>query len=121
MQNSLSAKCACGAVTAKLTGPFRDATGCHCETCRRQSGHYVAATQIDVDGLQLLTADRLKWWDASETAKRGFCSECGSLMFWRETGSARISVFMGCIDQPTGIKLTKHIYLEEKGDYYDVS
>lgn len=120
MPESLSAKCACGAVTANLTGPFRDAMGCHCETCRRQSGHYVAATQIDADGLQLLTSDRLKWWEASETAKRGFCSECGSLMFWREDGSDRMSVFMGCIDQPTGIKLTTHIFLEEKGDYYDV-
>lgn len=120
MSESLSAKCACGAVTAILDGPFRDAMGCHCKTCRRQSGHYVAATRIKADGLHLLTSDQLKWWNASETAKRGFCAECGSLMFWQESGSDELSVFMGCIDEPTGIKLKTHIFLEEKGDYYNV-
>jgi len=120
MPQSLSAKCACGAVTANLTGPFRDAIACHCETCRRQSGHFVAATQIDSVRFQLLTFDRLKWWSASESAQRGFCADCGSLMFWRETGSQQVSIFMGCIDAPTGIKLGSHICLEEKGDYYNV-
>ncbi|MEH6725741.1 MAG: GFA family protein, partial [Hyphomicrobiales bacterium] len=74
MYQSLSVKCACGAVTANLTGPFRDAIACHCETCRRQSGHYAAATRIDAEGLHLLTFERLKWWSASETAQRGFCA-----------------------------------------------
>lgn len=120
MPQTLSAKCACGAVTANLTGPFRDAVACHCETCRRQSGHYVAATCIDARGLHLLTCERLKWWEVSEKAQRGFCADCGSLMFWRETESENVSVFMGCIDGPTGIKLQNHIFLEEKGDYYDV-
>lgn len=120
MPDTLSAKCACGAVAARLTGPFRDAVACHCETCRRQSGHYVAATRIEARGLELFGAERLRWWASSMSAKRGFCSECGSLMFWRQNGSDEISIFMGCIDAPTGITLTEHIFVAEKGDYYDV-
>ena len=93
---------------------------CDRETCRRQSGHYVAASRINAQGLQLIQADQLKWWAASQSAKRGFCSDCGSLMFWRENGSDEVSIFMGCIDAPTGITLTKHIFVSEKGDYYDL-
>ncbi|MFK8033254.1 MAG: GFA family protein [Hyphomicrobiales bacterium] len=120
MSKVLNAKCACGAVKAKASGPFRDATACHCESCRRQSGHYIAATRVDASSLKFENKTHLKWWYATDEAKRGFCSECGSLMFWQADGSDQISIFMGCLDAPTGIQLTKHIYLEEKGDYYEV-
>lgn len=120
MAKVLTAKCACGAVKAELSGPFRDAVACHCESCRRQSGHYIAATQISVSSFKLVDEAHLKWWHATKIAKRGFCSECGSLMFWQEEGSTEISIFMGCLDAPTGLNISKHIFLEEKGDYYEV-
>ena len=28
---------------------------------------------------------------------------------------------MGCIDDPTGLKLADHIYVGEKGDYYEIA
>ena len=120
MSKILNVKCACGAVKAKVSGPFRDAVACHCESCRRQSGHYIAATRITKASLTFEADSCLKWWHATNSAKRGFCSECGSLMFWQAEGSDQISIFMGCLDTPTGIQLTEHIYLEEKGDYYEV-
>lgn len=27
---------------------------------------------------------------------------------------------MGAIDGPTGVKLTRHIFTDDKGDYYDI-
>lgn len=120
MTYSVTAKCACGAVKAKLDGPFRDAVACHCESCRRQSGHYIAATRIATSALQIEDETCLKWWHATDNAKRGFCSECGSLLFWKKEGADQVSVFMGCLDAPTGIRLSKHIFREEKGDYYDI-
>ena len=27
---------------------------------------------------------------------------------------------MGCIDEPTGLALERHIFVAEKGDYYDL-
>ncbi|MEP0519157.1 MAG: GFA family protein [Hyphomicrobiales bacterium] len=120
MTNTITAKCACGAIKAKLTGPFRDAVACHCESCRRQSGHYIAATQIAVSALDIEDESHLKWWRATDFAKRGFCDQCGSLLFWTEDLSDQISVFMGCLDAPTGIEISKHIFVEEKGDYYNI-
>ena len=36
--------CLCGGVRYTVTGPLRDIVACHCEQCRRSSGHFVAAT-----------------------------------------------------------------------------
>jgi hypothetical protein len=97
------------------TGPFRPAKACHCKTCRRQSGHHVAATQIARDGLTLSGAEAIAWYSASEQARRGFCRVCGAHLFWERAGSDRISIFMGCLDEPTGIRLADHIFVGEKG------
>ncbi|PCJ95788.1 MAG: aldehyde-activating protein [Hyphomicrobiales bacterium] len=117
---TLNAKCACGAVTATLRGPFRQPIACHCESCRRQSGHFTAATSVPRENFELGNSDKLIWWRATDHAERGFCADCGSLMFWKMDGVERVSIFMGCIDTPTGLQMEKHIYTEEKSDYYDI-
>jgi hypothetical protein len=119
-QGQLTGRCNCGAVTFVAAGPFRPAKACHCKSCRRQSGHFIAATQIDRSGLTLSGADSLAWYSATPNARRGFCRVCGAHLFWHREGSTRISIFMGCLDEPTGIRLADHIFVEEKGDYYDI-
>lgn len=54
---------------------------------------------------------------------RGFCSICGSALFWRPDieDYKWISVAMGLFDQSTGQKLAKHACVREKGDCYELS
>ena len=116
----LSGRCNCGAVSFVAAGPFRPAKACHCRTCRRQSGHFIAATQIDRSGLSVSGEDFLAWYSATPHARRGFCRVCGAHLFWEPAGSTRISIFMGCLDEPTGLRLADHIFVAEKGDYYEI-
>ncbi|MFK7855350.1 MAG: GFA family protein [Granulosicoccus sp.] len=51
-------------------------------------------------------------------AERGFCKHCGSFILWREVDSLHTSISAGCLDSPTGLELTSHIYVQDKGDYY---
>lgn len=102
-------------------GPFRPAKACHCKQCRRQSGHFIAATQIDRNGLTVTGEEALTWYAASDHARRGFCRRCGAHLFWEWRDSNRISIFMGCLDEPTGIRLHDHIFVAEKGDYYEIT
>jgi len=118
---SLTGRCNCGAVRYRAAGPFRAAKACHCKTCRRQSGHFIAATQVDAAGLTVEGGENLTWYAASEAARRAFCRNCGAHLFWQPNGSARISIFMGSLDEPTGIRLADHIFVGEKGDYYDIA
>ncbi len=117
----LTGRCNCGAVTFVATGPFRPAKACHCKTCRRQSGHFIAATEIVESGLEIAGSQALGWFHASERARRGFCRTCGVHLFWKHLKLDSISILMGCLDEPTGLTLTEHIFVQEKGDYYDIT
>jgi hypothetical protein len=117
---ALTGRCNCGAVSFVAAGPFRPAKACHCKICRRQSGHFVAATQIDRAGLTVHGEQVITWYSASGKARRGFCRHCGTHLFWEPAGSGRVSIWMGCLDEPTGIRLADHIYVADKGDYYDI-
>jgi hypothetical protein len=118
---SLTGRCNCGAVTFVAVGPFRPAKACHCKTCRRQSGHYIAATQVDRAGLTVSGEGMLTWFAATDHARRGFCRICGAHLFWQPASSERVSIFMGCLDEPTGLQLADHIFVGEKGDYYEIT
>ena len=113
--------CHCGAVTFTVTGPVREVIYCHCEQCRKQSGHIVAATACGDDQLFVAGADNLSWYAASDTAKRAFCRNCGSLMFWKANGGYRTSIMAGTFDKPTGLASGFHIHVADKGDYYDIA
>ncbi len=65
--------------------------------------------------------EHLKWYAASETAKRGFCQHCASILFWKRNNTDTTSVMAGCMDNPTDLKLVKHIFTADKGDYYEIT
>lgn len=112
--------CLCGAVRYEIDGPIGDSVACHCSQCRKSSGHYWSSSQAPASALRLLRADSLSWFRSSETAKRGFCTACGSSLFWELDGEGMISVASGTLDTPTGTRTKKHIFTTDKGDYYDL-
>lgn len=115
-----SGGCLCGAVRYEVDSPLRDVIGCHCNQCRRTSGHHVAATRAPLSGFRLIEQDGLKWFESSEAAKRGFCETCGSNLFWQCYDRDSISIFAGTLDQPTGLRMTTQMCTDTKGDYYDL-
>jgi hypothetical protein len=111
--------CLCGAVTYELKGELRPVVACHCIQCRKTSGHYVAATQVAVADAEI-SGETLTWYRSSDVAERGFCSICGSNLFWRELGSDNVSIWAGSIDGRTGLRMESQLYAESAGDYYDL-
>lgn len=114
--------CLCGGVTFELTGELRPSVACHCIQCRKTSGHYVSATQVGPDQLNITNASTLAWFQSTPEAKRGFCNTCGSSLFWKHNADkGAVSVMSGTIDGATGIDTAKHIFTAFKGDYYDIA
>lgn len=111
-------QCECGQVSYKSPGPWRDVIACHCRACRRTSGHYWAATAVPMAALELKRVEGLQWFRASSCASRGFCSGCGSSMFYKHDDKDYIAIAAGSLDQPTGLKMTEEAFTGEKGDYY---
>ena len=113
--------CLCGAVSFDVTEPLRPPDACHCSQCRKQSGHVWASTDVAREALSLQGAETLTWFQSSETIRRGFCRVCGSVLFWDPPARGRIAVAMGAFDSPTETRLAKHIFVADKGDYYDIA
>ncbi len=113
--------CLCGAVRYEARGPLSDVTACHCGQCRRQSGHFYATTRVARQNLMLVEDRGLKWYRASPTARRGFCGDCGSTLFWQSDAGDATAILAGSLDAPTGLKLARHIFVADKGDYYEIT
>ena len=113
--------CLCGAVSFEINGPLRPVIACHCIQCRKQTGNYLSATACADAELKFTVKRGLKWFRSSPEAQRGFCAECGSVLFWKRDGSDTISIAAGSIDGPTGASLEGHIFCESAGDYYVIA
>jgi hypothetical protein len=99
---------------------MRPVVACHCTECRRMTGHFMAATAARRAEFRLLSSAGLKWYSASAKARRGFCAECGSTLFWDGAGHDYISIAAGTLDDSTGLGVACHIFVAEKGAYYAI-
>ncbi len=116
-----SGSCLCRAVTFSVSGALAPPDVCHCGQCRKQSGHYWASTDIARSALTIEGEEAIKWYHSSERVRRGFCLECGSFLFWDPIGRDSIAVSMGAFDGPTGETISHHIFVADKGDYYEIT
>jgi len=118
-----SGGCLCGAVRYRVNGALRDVLICHCEECRRWHGHVSACTAARREDLVLLEQRGLRWIDSPRSdahARRGFCAECGSSLFWDPPGRATISIAAGTLDGEMGLHVAAHWYVSQAGDYYEL-
>jgi hypothetical protein len=111
--------CLCGAIAFRVTAEPQGASACHCSQCRRQSGHLWASAFVPLASLEIDGEPR--WYEASPSAKRGFCGTCGSFLFWKAHDEDTISFALGALAAPTGLALEKHIFVADKGDYYAIT
>ena len=117
MPETFAGGCLCGGVRYVLDGPLRPVAVCHCTQCRKTSGHVVAATRVPKSGLHLEADATLAWYASTPGVRRGFCGKCGGNLFWERVESPTVSVMAGTLDGPSGLKIDRHIYVADKGDY----
>ena len=115
----IKGSCLCGDIHFETAAEPQGASMCHCSQCRKQSGGiwssaHVADTALTITG-------QVSWFAASAEAKRGSCPRCGSFLFWKALNEDTTSFALGAVDGATGLKLTKHIFVGSKGDYYDIA
>ena len=113
--------CLCGAVTYEVHGPLRPVIACHCTQCRKQTGTYMSATAAPDGAMKIVEARGLKWFQSSPQARRGFCGECGTVLFWKGEGRDYTAIAAGSLDGASGLKLAGHIFCDDAGDYYEIA
>ena len=113
----------CGAVTYEVRGPLREVLLCHCEECRRWHGAPAQSTAAPRDRFTLTEERGLRWIQSPQSdarARRGFCGECGSSLFWDAPARDTISIAAGTLDHATGLRTASHWFVSQAGDYYEL-
>ena len=79
--------CLCGAVRFAITPPTLFCVHCHCRFCRAAHGAPLVTWAGAREDRFAYTAgeDLVRWYQSSPQSRRGFCSVCGSTLFYVST------------------------------------
>ena len=113
--------CYCGAVRYQVEGELRGVINCHCKQCTKLNGNFGSHSKALKINVTILTSEDLKWFEISETARRGFCQRCGSGIFWDQIKQNALGIIAGTIDHPTHLETIGNIFVKDKSDFYDIS
>ncbi len=113
----------CGAVAFTAHGVNPEISACHCGMCRKwSSGPFFA---VSCEELSFGSQEALGMIASSDWAERGFCSKCGSGLFYRITVEGPMkgmtSVALGTLDNQTGLTLTKEWFSDKRPDVYELA
>jgi len=116
-----SGGCLCGAVRYQVKGPLRNVVNCHCSMCQKLHGNFGPHTKARKVNIKVTKDDGLAWYKTSDVARRGFCRECGSSLFWEPFNLDATGIIAGSLDGQTGLKTMGHIFVGEKSDFYEIN
>ena len=113
----VSGSCLCGSVSFKAAQAKNNIGTCHCNMCRNWSGGPFFAldggTDVSIEGEENLTI-----YDSSEWAQRGFCSKCGSNLFYKLKQTGLYIFALGAVKSEHDFVFDHQIFIDEKPDYY---
>ena len=115
-----SGKCMCGAVVFTAKETREDVSACHCGMCRRWSGGIWLG--VGTKAIDWHRDETLETIQSSSWAERGFCSACGTSLFYRMTAEGEhqgtTAVSLGCLDDTSGLKIEREWFIDAKPDAY---
>jgi len=107
----------CGAVKVAATARKPVVAACHCDMCRQwASGPFMSVSCQTVDFQGSESVGRIR---SSDAAERGFCTKCGSNLFYHRTGSDAYQVAAGLFDDTSELRLSLQLFVDEKPRFYD--
>ncbi|MDZ7735782.1 MAG: GFA family protein [Gammaproteobacteria bacterium] len=110
--------CLCGAVTVFVETPSNSVAACHCNMCRKWTSGPLFAIQCD-SGVYFDGEKDTSVFNSSEWAERGFCSHCGSHLFYRLKETNQYFIPAGLFDDVSTFVFEHQIFIEEKPVFYD--
>ena len=121
--STASGGCLCGSVRYKVTFPTNHdwkrgvnitysshthspanallkCSTCQCSQCRKNGGSLIAwLHKVPASSVAFTSQTTLSRYHATPDAARGFCTKCGSWLFWRSEASNSMSMSVGTFDK----------------------
>ncbi len=115
----LTGQCMCGAVKFSATAAKPTVGVCHCDMCRRWgSGPFM---EVDCQEVNFEGEDAISTIRSSEWAERGFCSKCGSSLFYRIVESNEYQMSAGLLDDTSELQMSLQVFTDVKPAFYEFS
>ena len=115
LANTASGRCLCGDLRFDAQLPSKWMAHCHCSLCQRAHGAGVV-TWVGFEAPRVHIHDpegRLTWFESSPGAERGFCSRCGSTLFFRSRKWAgELHIVRSNFDTPLDREPQVHVYYD---------
>lgn len=90
---------------------------CHCESCRIWGGGPFFAVQCGRD-VEIEGGEKIKTYESSSWAARGFCSECGTHLFFKFKESGEYNMPVGIFKDLDGLEMDMQYFSDQRPDYY---
>ena len=122
-EKTLTGSCLCGAVVFDVDGPVKWCGHCHCDLCRRAHGAaFVTWFGVAREHFTLQNDEALAWYASSEEARRGFCSRCGSTMFFASSRWAdEMHIALPYVHGAFPLEPSVHVYWDRRVSWVDVA
>jgi hypothetical protein len=115
--SSAETKCLCGTVkiTAEKINP--KFTVCHCQSCRTWGGAPFFAvkcgTKVKIEG-----ENNIKMYESSSWASRGFCTECGTHLFYKFKATGEYNMPVGMFSNLKDLEMDMQYFSDMRPSYY---
>ena len=108
-------QCLCGAVsfTASVDAGIQ---ACHCQQCQRWTGGGPLYS-VRVKDLEIVGADQVMAFHASDWGERGVCATCGSTLYWKSRGEPISFLTAGLLDDQSSLSVTEEIFVDYRPDW----
>ncbi len=107
--------CHCGAIRYEITGDVLNHSLCHCVDCRRSSGAPMVGWAMLPDSALTVTGEP-SIYASSEHARRYFCIQCGTGLFYSNDAliPGMVDVQTATLDEPEDLPAEAHIQVAER-------
>ena len=120
IQLPITGGCLCGAIRYELSEPPIEVGICHCRTCQKSSGSAFETGAEFLRSAFRFTKGEPKLYRSSSIMDKGFCPNCGSLLFdqylVRAPGSNPDTIWIqvGTLDNPEAVSIEFHYGVESQ-------
>ena len=119
MSESIEAKgqCLCGAVEIATKSMNSSVGACHCTMCRKWAGGPFLAVDCK-DDVTIKGGENIRLYNSSDWAERGFCSKCGTNLFYHLKQNNQYIMSAGFFNLDAELNFDHQVFIDEKPAYY---
>jgi hypothetical protein len=117
-------QCLCGTVRFAARPPTLFCAHCHCRFCRRAHGAaFVTWFGVPENQFKLLSGQgALTWYASSQQSRRGFCSQCGSTMFFTSrVAPGEVHIARAYVDGSIDRDPESHVFVDHQVEWFSIN